>query len=60
MKQKQWKPGGWRILLSFGQTFGIGFATVTPAKFNGADFYFGPVTLTVQPPIPARYLNQPS
>jgi hypothetical protein len=54
-RQIEWKPGGWFIMLTIGQGWGLGFAVTPPLDSNGADFFLGPVILTVQPPMPARY-----
>lgn len=55
-KQKSWEPGGWRIMLTWGQSFGIGLFTSASwigLRCNGIDLMFGPLTLTIQPPMPA-------
>lgn len=53
MKTRQWiwRPRGWYVLLTIGGAWGLGFMARS-ARYNGADFYFGPVVLTVQPPMP--------
>lgn len=55
MKQKEWRPGGWRIMFTGGQGFGLGFwtgGTWIAVRLNGLDVHFGWVTLTIVPPCP--------
>jgi hypothetical protein len=47
----EWHPRGWFILLTIGgHSWGFGFMV---CKRNGPDFYFGPIILSIQPPMPA-------
>jgi hypothetical protein len=55
MKQRRWTPGGWAIMLTWGQGFGLGIwagGSWIAFRVNGIDLLLGPVTLTIQPPIP--------
>lgn len=55
-RQKTWEPSGWRIMLTWGQSFGVGvFASASWVGFrcNGVDLMVGPLVLTIQPPLPA-------
>lgn len=52
-RQWEWHPRGWFVLLTIGgPTWGFGFMVCRP---NGIDIYFGPVILTIQPPMPAEW-----
>lgn len=55
MRQREWRPGGWRIMLTWGQCFGLGLFTSSGwigLRCNGVDLMVGPLTLTIAPPIP--------
>jgi hypothetical protein len=51
--QRTWehRPNGWRVMLTIGQSWGLGFMAYY-VRYNGVDFYLGPICLTVQPPAP--------
>lgn len=56
MRQREWHPFGWRIMLTWKQGFGIGLwtgASWIAFRINGIDLLLGPVTLTIAPPAPA-------
>lgn len=62
MRQIEWKPGGWLIMITWGQCFGLGFFTSSGwlgFRCNGVDLMVGPVTLTIAPPAPKWLLNDP-
>ena len=50
-RQWEWRPRGWFVLLTVGGAWGLGFMAHS-MRYNGVDIYFGPVVLTVQPPMP--------
>lgn len=55
MRRRQWlwNPRKWHIMLTIGGgSWGLGFMVCGP---NGTDIYFGPIILTIQPPMPAHY-----
>jgi hypothetical protein len=61
MKQREWRPFGWRIIFTWKQGFGLGFWTGgswLALRCNGVDLLLGPVTLTVQPPPPKWLLKE--
>lgn len=49
-RQWEWSPRGWFVLLTVGGAWGLGFM-VCGMRYNGVDIYFGPVVLTIQPPM---------
>ncbi len=57
MNQIRWQPFGWNVILTWSHGFGIGFWW-RHLRYNGVDFFLGPVTLTVQPPLPVDWENQ--
>lgn len=50
-RQWEWHPRGWFVLLTVGGAWGVGFMCAG-SRYNGVDIYFGPVILSVQPPMP--------
>lgn len=51
MRQRQWlwQPRGWQIMVTVGRSWGCGFMVLGR---NGTDIYFGPVVLSIAPPLP--------
>lgn len=59
MKQKIWQPLGWRVMLTWRHTFGLGFQAASSwraLRINGVDLFVGPYTMTLQPPMP-KYME---
>jgi hypothetical protein len=55
MKQRIYKPFGWRIMFTGWQTFGLGIfagGSWAALRVNGIELMFGPITISIQPPIP--------
>ena len=54
MRRRTWqkitKPGGWLLMATIGQMWGIGATWF--GRYNGMDIFFGPLTITIQPPAP--------
>jgi hypothetical protein len=55
-RQRVWKPGGWWIMCSWGQSCGLAFILCGwhwhAIRVNGGEILIGPVSLSWQPPAP--------
>lgn len=58
--QREWRPGGWRIIATYGQSFALGVGTGyswIAARCNGVWISLGPITFDIIPPTP-RWLRE--
>jgi hypothetical protein len=49
MKQKRWTWRGWHFMATWNHGWGLGCYST---RYNGVDFFLGPLTLGFQPPPP--------
>lgn len=56
MRQKLWRWRGWNLMLTWGQSFGLGVfmpGTMRAVRVNGIDILIGPLNIDIIPPEPA-------
>jgi hypothetical protein len=60
-KQRVWKPCGWWIMYSWGQSCGLAFILCgwhrTAIRVNGGEIIIGPISISIQPPAPQWMLD---
>lgn len=60
MKQRRWNPGGWWIMLTWGQAFSVGFHMGwgwLNMRLSGFEIMLGPLTISIIPPPPKWFVE---